>query len=1304
MIKIFKQRLTRPGGGEERRVRLRERRWFGWLRRAGWVLVSLYFGAAIVILAVRFWVVPQIPHYRADIEQIASHTLGLRVGIEEVQSGWHALHPTVELRGVRIYDHENREVLALPRVRTVIAWRSAFLLFIHFRSIELEGLNLDVRRTADGKIYAAGLDMSTHTDTHVADWLISQGSLHIKGAQVTWTDEKRAAPPLHLRGLDFLLVNDGSHHRFAMHAEPPAEHASAIDLRGDLEGRSAAELSKWNGRFYIGFDYLDLSFWQRWVDYPFELRSGRGALRLWLGFAQDRLVEAHTQLALADVSARFAKQLPLLEVESMEGEFGAEEKQLGFALVGIGPQKLVYDGYARRLGLVARGGVKLQPADFTARFEPGNAEQEERGQLKARSIDLKPLAALSDYLPLPQKFRAALDKIDPRGALRDVEFSWSGSFETPQTYAASGQFNGLGMRPYGQLPGFSNLSGNAELSEKGGRIVMEGKQSMVEYPGIFPEAVRLDSISARLNWTLKKDETQIALEDVRAQNEDGDGWVKGSVRVDAANHAHVDLQGGSQSMKAPAVYRYIPYLKPEMSAWLSHALAAGTAENMRFSMRGATADFPYNDPQRGEFKLGLAFKNAELYYASGWPHIGKLDGTLQFDGPALAIRAPQAGILGARLLNVQAGLADFYHANPVLKVEGQAEGPAEEFLKFIAQSPVRDMLGRMTEGWSASGAGKLHLALNMPLSDMRHTRMNGSYEFLNNNISMGLGAAPLNQVGGTLEFTENGASSKGLRAQYLGGPLNAQIATKEGAIQINGRGSADAATLGRMFSPNLGERLRGPLVYRFNGAVRDKRGMLAVESNLQGVSIDLPGPLNKAAADTLPSKVEWATLENERQSLNISMGKAFAMQGQLRKERGRPVLDRAGITIGDMPMPKPEGSFIVLAARADSFDIDRSMALFAGTPGSDASAFPPVDTVDLRVNSLVAGGRLFNDVNLRAQLRNNTWRASVKAREIAGQLTWLPQEKGVLRARLQYLIHPAIAPQAVQGSGSFKELPELDIEAASYTLDNRELGRLDLYARNEGGLWKVENASISAPEGRASLKGVWRPVADGAPERTEMEVDVQSEDIGRYLARLGYAGTVSRGQGGLKGKVAWNGAPFSLDYPSLQGEISLLAQNGQFDKVKPGIGKLLGVLSLQSLPRRLTLDFKDVFSEGFAFDRIEGHASIAQGVMSTQDLTMGGPSAQVAITGSVDLQRETQDLNVKVIPTVGDSLATVVGISLLNPFVGVGAWLGQKMFNDPIGRMLAFEYAVSGKWEDPKVEKIGGPQQQQAQAPASPSP
>jgi uncharacterized protein YhdP len=172
--------------------------------------------------------------------------------------------------------------------------------------------------------------------------------------------------------------------------------------------------------------------------------------------------------------------------------------------------------------------------------------------------------------------------------------------------------------------------------------------------------------------------------------------------------------------------------------------------------------------------------------------------------------------------------------------------------------------------------------------------------------------------------------------------------------------------------------------------------------------------------------------------------------------------------------------------------------------------------------------------------------------------------------------------------------------------------------------------------------------------------------------------------------VTWQGSPADFAFGTLAGALQMTAKGGQFTKVEPGAGKLLGVLSLQSLPRRLSLDFRDVFSEGFAFDQISSTMQLAKGTVYTNDFLMKGPSATVKMSGLAKLQDESVRLRVKVIPKLSEGVA-VAGAILGGPVAGLGALVMQKALKDPIEEAISFEYLVDGGWDDPTVTKLAKP-------------
>ena len=291
-------------------------------------------------------------------------------------------------------------------------------------------------------------------------------------------------------------------------------------------------------------------------------------------------------------------------------------------------------------------------------------------------------------------------------------------------------------------------------------------------------------------------------------------------------------------------------------------------------------------------------------------------------------------------------------------------------------------------------------------------------------------------------------------------------------------------------------------------------------------------------------------------------------------------------------------------------------------------------------------------------------------------------------------------------------VPALDLSIDDLRWGSRSLGRIELQAVNRGAPlrqpeWRLTRLNATVPEARLTASGNWVPLGNaqgaggGGQRRTAIGFQLAVDDAGRLLERLGREGTVRGGQGRLEGNVGWIGSPLSPDLSTLSGQLSVDIERGQFLQIEPGAGRLLGVLSLQSLPRRLVLDFRDVFSQGFAFDFFRGQGQIEQGVLSTRNLQMKGVNAAVMMEGSADLVRETQDLQVFVVPEINAGAASLLAATV-NPVVGIGTLLAQLVLRQPLRSVTTQEFRVTGSWADPQVQKLDRSLAAPATEPATP--
>ena len=1250
----------------------------GWLRRAlAWLLLIGYFGFALIVLALRYWVLPNIEQYRPDIEQGITRAVGLPVTIRQIDTHWRGLRPQLTLRGFSIHDAAGRPGLTFDTVDTELSWASLWRWQPLLHRLEVDAPALRIRRERDGQIFVAGIQLNTEASgSDLSDWLLSQERIVIRNASIRWEDELRGAPPLELAKLNFVLQGGGRRHRFALTALPPRELAARLDIRGDFRGKDLDHLEAWRGEAYAELDYADLAGWRAWIDYPLELPRGSGGMRLWLGFAKKRLTALTADVALRDVQLRLAPELPMLDLASLTGRVSGRLPGAGF------------EASSRKLMLATHDGIALAPTDFSLRWSPAEGRRPAEGALSANGLDLDALYRLASFLPLAEDTRRLLADYRPQGQLHDLMLDWKGEAGALAAWNLRARFDGLGLRAQGYYPGFAGLSGSIEGNEKGGSASLDSRQAALELPAVFADPrLEFEKLSARASWTAGGGRVDVQLQSLAFDNRDAAGSATGSYRSSPGGPGVIDLTAQLGRADGAAVWRYMPLaVNPEVRDWLRQAIAGGRAEETRLRLKGDLKDFPFADGSQGVFRVSAKVAGARLRYAAGWPEIENIDGSLLFEGKRMLIRAERGSILGVGLSGVSAEIADLEADDEILAVAGRAAGPTAGFLRFIEASPVSEKIDRFTEGMTASGGGTLALKLTLPLQRIDEARIEGDYQFLRNELTVDGDLPPLTEVNGRLRFTGDSVAMKEVRAQLLGSPLVINAATRgDGAVAIEAEGGFNVAAMRRSLDHRLLEHLSGSASWRGSVVVRNRSADVRVESDLVGIASSLPEPFNKTSTAALPLRFERSTAGAGRDQLRASLGQALSVQLLRRQEKQGRVIERGVIGIGEAP-PLPDKG-VLLAASVPAFDLDFWRHLFAAGEGRGDGAGHPVTQLSLKTAELTAFDRPFHDVSLKAALAEGSWQAQVASRDVTGEFSWMGGEHGRLRARLKQLTLNETRPgQSLLAEEPLRELPGLDVAAENFTLRGRKLGRLDLLASNEANAWRMERLALANPDGTLSSTGLWQ----GGRTRLDFRLDVG--DIGKMLERLGYTNAVRRGTARLTGKVSWAGAPTQIDYATLDGALEAEAARGQFNKLEPGVGRLLGILSLQSLPRRITLDFRDIFSEGFAFDSIAGSAKVTRGVMRTQDLQIQGPSARILMKGEVSIPAETQNLRVRVEPALGETLS--VGAMIAHPAVGAAAWVAQKLLKDPFGQMFAFEYAITGSWEDPKVEKL---QQQAAQ-------
>lgn len=820
----------------------------------------------------------------------------------------------------------------------------------------------------------------------------------------------------------------------------------------------------------------------------------------------------------------------------------------------------------------------------------------------------------------------------------------------------------------------------------------------------------------------------------------------------------LDLQGSFSRANGARVHRYLPLGIPDGARhYVRDAVLQGQASGVAVRIRGDLNDIPYAHARQGEFRFAGKLRGVTLAYvprslqAAGerpWPALTELAGELVIDRNSLRVNGATARVDGLpklRLARVEAQLPDLAGETTV-QVSAEGSGPAAEMLGLVQGSPLNAMIDGALAQARAGGDAALRLRLNLPVFELAKSRVQGSVTLAGNDLQVTPDTPLLGRARGVVAFSESGFSLSGAQARMLGGELRLEGGSRpvpangtEAAVVLRAQGTVSAEGLRQAgelgFLSRLAHNASGSTAYSATLAFRRGVPELSVTSSLQGLGLTLPPPLSKSAEAALPLRFETA-LQREslapgapalREQLLLELGR-LASAVYVRELAGAQTrVLRGSIAVGLAPgeaAPLPDEGVLANINLAQ-LNVDAWEAALAGAPGTRGSApaggaaeaagaaqayLPTV--LALRARELTLDGRRYSNLVVGGSREGTLWRANLDASELSGYVEYRqPAGAGGSRvyARLARL---TIAPSTAKEVETLLNeppatMPALDIVVDDFELRGKKLGRVEIEALNRGGAaareWRLSKLNLALPEASLAATGQW--VAGPAPagpravegaRRTTLDFRLDLADAGGLLARLGMKDVIRGGEGRLEGQIAWTGSPLSLHYPSMSGRFNVNVGRGQFLKADPGIAKLLGVLSLQSLPRRLTLDFRDVFSEGFAFDFIRGDVSIGQGMASTNNLQMKGVNAAVLMEGRADIARETQDLRVIVVPEIDTGTASLVA-SAINPAVGLGTFLAQLFLRRPLAQAATQEFHIDGTWTDPRVTKV-------AARPAAPEP
>ena len=1254
-------------------------------------LIVLVIGGSQVLLH-------QLPAHQDQVKAWVASELGLELQFARLDAGWSWRGPELEFGDASVKTLGAAAPFITARAANVgfNPFRLAFQLLtgreVSIDRLTFEGTDLTLVKTETGgyrlegaAVNAAGREQATFPDLPDIDVLVRDSRvLYLDPARsIAWAFQDVAGT----------MRRDGDVLRAQASAKPPREFASRIDVTlqavlADDDVPGAGFTGDW--RVSADVDDVDVGMAAQLLP-PTALapRSGRGNLGLRLEWRANELVGGNVDVKLADVTMASTPGYsdPRFERVALHGDWERDGDAWHVAL-----KDLNVTHAARAWPLEAN-----LDADITL-----DGEGVERVGLKGNFLRLEDLTPFVASLPEAQ--RDAWVGLAPRGDLRDFELSVGKDADAQPEYSVAGEFTGLSVLPYEHWPGVTALAGDVHADARSGRLELNASGAALDWPGMLRSRVEAD-MRGIIVWRAGQDAVRVVSDDLLVANHDATlrTNLELTLPMDGSS-PRLDLRTHVSAFDVAAAPRYFPVgiMPTNVVEWLDGALRGGRGESAEVNWVGPLWAFPF-DGGEGEFRATVQVDQTQLAFVTGWPAAEDLHGTVEFVNARFAAHG-SGRVLGNHTDDVRVAIPDLRTGE--LSVAADTAGKLDQVIEFLNRAPlISEYLGdRFKRLEALAGTGDVGFDLKLPLRNMKAYRLTAGLKVKDGELAFRGFGPHWTEIAGGLSLAGGKLHGEGIQGIFLDGPVTAAVQTVDARgyharIDFDGEVTIDAVV--RAFNLPQGERLagqtrwQGSLLIPAAAGAATAPGRITVESNLAGVALRYPEPFAKAPGE--PTNLQLEMLFPARgmeMRGNVGPARRFALDFDSDPGvEGKFVFRRAALKFGGALPEFHAEQGVSIDGSLPVLHVDEWMALSSGGGTSRRSNWSGAFSgADLDVADFYVFGQQLGSSKVSARRRTDDWQFEIDSNAIAGTIIVpmdLVKDPQVVAVMKRVYLNAGSGGGASQSKLDPRELPGIQLHADAFGFGQRQLGRLDAEILSDPLGLRLVSFESATDSFAAQGSGGWFVGADGVDgDTTRLAATVTSTNVGKMLGQLGFSTFVVAETGEITASVHWPGPPSGAWLDHIGGDLSLKTNKGSLIDVEPGgAGRMAGLLSFGALPRRLALDFRDVFKRGFVFDEITADFVIIDGNAYTDNLKLTGPVADVGMIGRTGLRdhdyRQQAIVTAepsKMLPTVGALIAGPVGAAALLIF--------RAIFKKPLSGIGRVSYCVIGTWAEPMVEKM----------------
>ena len=1244
---------------------------FRHLRRHATYALAVVLVAVAVLVGSLSQLLPLAEQHPEKVAAWLSERAGQPVVFDHLDTAWTRRGPLLRLDGLRIGEGEG---VRIGQAEVLVSLYSGLLPGAPLTELRLRGLALTLQRADDGRWSVRGLP-SSGSGGDPLETLRRLGELQVIGGRLR-LDAPSLGLDTELPRIDLRLRVDGERVRAGARAwidsaAPPL--TAVLDF----------QRQHGDGTAWLAAAPADLSAWSPLLHFGgINVRQGKGSLRNWVTLRDHRVTSViadadleHVELAGAPFAA--GEKPPATHFDNLRlrarwqhdgGDWRLDAPQLRVA-VGQGTQVLD--------GLHLRGGRSFA--------------------LRGRRIDATPLlrvAALSGAVE--PGLRRWLYRAAPTLRFADVDLAG----KVGGAMRGAGELEEAAFAAVGDSPGMSGLRGRFEGDAQAVALALQPDHVVrFDWPTGFGVLHELKLAGRAVVWR-EGAGWQVGTPAMRVEGRDYAANVRGGLWFQGdGTRPWINLAADLDDVPMTAAKGF--WVRSHMSQaavdWLDAALVDGDVRDGVGLAVGDLDDWPFNG-NNGRFEARGHIDGGSIRFSREWPLMQAVDADIAFIANGFELHG-KGNLGGVKVDDFRAGIADFGQSR--LTVDARTLDDSKHLLALLRQSPLHASYGETLDALSVSGPAAVNFGLSLPLHGGQG-KVSGDVELRGATLADSRWQLRLDNVRGKADYGSDGFRAPALHVRHkehdgvLSLAAGKPVADPRNAFEAELTSALDAADLLDRapelvwLKPYLHGTSRWTIGVALpklpEGSHGEPPALLSLHSDLQGTRLQFPAPLDKPAADALPTRVT-ASLPLGSGVTEVAFGKRMALAARTRNGK-----TGVQVTLGsDKVSGEPPADGLVVEGRTPSLDALEWIALARGQGSAGDDGGVALKQVDVLADRLLLVGGRFDQTRLRLRPGKDAVAVQLDGPALAGNVR-VPEAEGAAISGTLARVHWQAAPSVAGEAGDTPDepinpakIPPLALDIDDLAFGKAVLGKTNLRTRPLADGLQVTQLQFRSPKQAIDVTGQWR--GTGAQARTDFNASVHSENIGGLMDNLGYGGQLRGGQGQLQFAAGWNGSPAGFNLAGLEGTLDFNARNGQILEVEPGAGRVLGLLSVAQLPRRLMFDFRDFFSKGLAFNQSEGQVRFGDGMARTDGIDMRGPAVDILIRGKADLRAQQFDQTIEVNPRAGN-LLTVVGAVAGGP---VGAAVGaaaNAVLGKPLGEIGAKTYHVTGPWKDPKVEVV----------------